>query len=242
MPAMEIISEDVDIKRNKEDDRVDLSVIEKAESFIEEQKDSIQEAFMTNHEEDGASFMTDVTGIEMIDCTEPLAELLLHYIEEHAWGSNEASTNLNTEYEEKVPELTEFAVPVETSETVSSINAEWNKSSRSVLMMGNSALERSRLKRWEAAKDTARKERSDAGAGSIFSDLHVPLPIPLSLPLPVFIPHSRRRRTSAVMIQKCVRMFLLHRRAVYKSNQGEAAKHRCPSYNIDMSFNLFILN
>jgi hypothetical protein len=241
MPAVEFIYGDEGIEKDKEEDGVDLSVIEQAASFVEEEKDNIQEALMTNHEEDGASFMTGVTGTDVFDCIEPLVEFSMQFTEEHASDSQEDSSNFNAEYEEKVPEITEFAVPVETSEYVSSINAEWNRSPRSVLMMGNSALERSRLKRWEAAKDTARKERSDAGAGCNISDLHVPLPITIPLPVPVFIPHSRRRRTSAVIIQKSVRMFLLHRRAVNKRNQGEAAQHRYPSYHINMLFVLFIL-
>jgi hypothetical protein len=243
MPAVEFISGDADFERNNEEEEVDLFVIEQAASFVEEEKDHIQGALMTNHEEDGASFMTGVTGTELIDYIEPLAEFSMQFTEEHASNSEEDSTNFSAEYEEKVPEVTEFAVPVETLETVSSINAEWNKSSRSVLMMGNSALERSRLKRCEAVKDTARKERSDAGAGSIISDLHIsfPIPIPLPIPVPVFIPHSRRRRTGAVIIQKCLRMVLLHRRAVNKRNQGEAAQHRCTSYR-NMLLVLFILN
>ena len=241
MPAVEFLYGDEGIEKDKEEDGVDLSVIQLAASFVEEEKDNIHGALITHHEEDGASFMTAVTGTELIGCIEPLVEFSKQSSEEHASDSQEDSTNFNAEYEERVPELTEFAVPVETSGTMSSINAEWNKSSRSVLMMGNSALERSRLKRCEAAKDTARKERSDAGAESNISDLHVPLPIAVPLPMPVFIPHSRRRRTSAVVIQKCVRMFLLHRRAVNKRNQGEAAQHRYPSYHINMLFVLFIL-
>ena len=239
--SYEFISGDADLERNKEEEVVDLFVIEQAASFVEEEKDNIEGALMTNQEEDCASFMTGVTGTELIDCIDQLAEFSMQFTKEHASDSQEDSTNFSAEYEEKVLELTEFAMPVETSENVPSINAEWNKRSRSVLMMGNSALERSRLKRWEAAKDTARKERSDAGAGSIISVLHVPLPVPLPLPVHVFIPHSRRRRTSAVVIQKCIRMFLLHRRAVNKRNQGEAAQHRHTSYDIDMLFLFFIL-
>ena len=229
---MESFCGDVGFEENKGRDDVGFFPVEQADCFMIEAESNIcilhdQQYFHDDRQED-AFFMTGVARDESEDCAEPHAELSMHCTEEHALNSQEGSTTLSAAYDEMVSVHSESA-----SLDVKTLDEDWNRSPRSVLMMGNSALERSRLKRCVAAKDTLRKEKSDmidrtklvdVGVGSHISAL----PVPLSLPLPVFIPHSRRRRTSAVIIQKCIRMFLLHRRAINKRVQGEKMQqHHC---------------
>ena len=240
MQVMESFCGDVGFEENKGRDDMDSFPIEQADCFVMEAESNIRilhdQQYLHDDRQEDAFFMTGVTRDESKDCAEPHAELSMHCSEEHTLHSQGGSTTLTAAYEEMVSIHSESASQVVVSLDVKTLDEDWNRSPRSVLMMGNSALERSRLKRCVAAKDTLRKEKSDMIDSSKLIDVRVgnhvsALPLPLPLPLPVFIPHSRRRRTSAVIIQKCIRIFLLHRMSIKKRIQGEKMQqHHCLSY------------
>ena len=230
MQVMESSCGDVDFEEeNVGRDSIDFFPVEQGECFMIEAESVTRvlvlhdQQYLHDGRQEGAFFMTGVTQDESKDCAEPQAELSMHCSEEPALNSKDGSTTLTAAYEEMVSIHSESASQVVISLTaVKTLDEDWNRSPRSVLMMGNSALEKSRLKRCVAVKDSLRKEKSDmidrAKQNSVGVGSHISA---LPLPLPVFIPHSRRRRTSAVIIQKCIRIFLLHCRVINKRIQGE---------------------
>lgn len=255
MQVMESSCGDIDFEEEKKGrDNMDFFPIEQVECFMMETESVIRilvlhdQQYLHDGRQEGAFFMTGVTRDESKDCAEPKAELSMHNSEEHALNSKEGTTTLTAACGEMVSIHSESASQVVISLTaVKTPDEDWNRSPRSVLMMGNSALERSRLKRCMAARDSLKIEKSDiidkakqigVGVGSHISAL------PLPPPEPVLIPHSRRRRTSAVIIQNCIRIFLLHCRVINKRIQGEMSKcsnFTPSSHNSSLSQFLIIL-